>query len=218
MPVIDSDLGDAVKIYEKDENGLAFLGSCKGTPPSTANEFAKGAFFIDEDAGVAYINTGTPASPSWNSVNEAVNDDIDPAVIQVKKVSITNAQLKAMRATPVQLVPAQGADTLIQVESITLKLNAGANVLTESADNMVVQYSDSGQDITGAIESTGFIDQAADTFAVYYPAAIAAAAAATIGVNEKVELFNTGDGEFGGNAANDATLDVWISYRVLDFS
>jgi len=136
---------------------------------------------------------------------------------QFEKVTLTNAEIKALRASPKTLIAAPGANKLAVIESIALELNAGSEVLTESVDNMVVEYSD-GQDITAAIEATGFIDQAANTWAIYYPAAIAAAASATVGVNKAVQLTNTGDGEYGGNASADATMDVMVGYRIVDVS
>jgi hypothetical protein len=136
--------------------------------------------------------------------------------VNVATVHLTNAEVKALRAAPKTLIAAPGAGNLIVVESITLQLNyGGTNAFTETADNLVVQYNGSGTDITGAIETTGFIDQTADMAAVYYPAAIAAMATATVGVDEAVELFNTGDGEIGGNAAADNTLNVTVAYRVV---
>lgn len=148
---------------------------------------------------------------------EVWNEVWNETSLKVATVNLTSAQIKALRETPYALVAAPGAGKVNIVESITLQLNyGGTNVFTESADNFVVQYGDSGTDITAAIENTGFIDQSADTVAVIRPATIAAMAAATAGVNEVVELFNTGDGEIGGNAANDNTLNVTVAYRTVE--
>lgn len=137
--------------------------------------------------------------------------------VNVTSVNLTSAQVKALRATPQTIIAAPGAGKMIVVESVTLQLNyGGTNAFTESADNLVLQYTDSGTDITASIETTGFIDQTADTVAIVYPATIATAAAATAVVNEAVELFNTGDGEIAGNAANNNTLNVTVAYRVVD--
>jgi len=137
--------------------------------------------------------------------------------INVTSVNLTSAEVKALRATPKALIAAPGAGKIVVVESVTLQLNyGGTNAFTESADNLVVQYNDSGADITAAIETTGFIDQTADMVAIVYPATIAAMAAATVGVNEAVELFNTGDGEIAGNAANNNTLNVTVAYRIVN--
>lgn len=150
-------------------------------------------------------------------LSEDIIDESITEGVKVAKTNLTSAEVKALRATPKTLIAAPGAGKIVVVESVTLQLNyGGTNAFTESADNLVVQYTDSGQDITGAIETTGFIDQTADMVAVYYPAAIAAMATATVGVNEAVELFNTGDGEIAGNAAGNNTLNVTVAYRVVD--
>jgi len=139
---------------------------------------------------------------------------LDPTTIQYATVTLTNANIKALRATPITLVAAPGAGKVIEFVSGLLKLNAGTNVLTESADNMAVKYTDgSGVVISTAIEATDFIDQAADTYTNAVPVADAIVVA-TGAENKAIVLHNTGDGEYAGNAANDATMTVGVAYRV----
>lgn len=143
---------------------------------------------------------------------------MDSSVIKVDIVNLTNAQIKALRATPKTLVAAPGATKSIELISAILKLTAGANVLTEAADNMAIRYTDgSGVIVSQTIEATGFIDQAANTFTNALPK-IDAIAAATGALNQALVLHNTGDGEYAGNAAADATMRVRIVYRVHDWS
>jgi len=130
-----------------------------------------------------------------------------------KVIDLTNAEIKALRASPKTLVPAPGAGYFLQLDSLWLILNAGTNVLSESADNLVVEYA-SGVDATAAIETTGFIDQAVDQVAYYRGINIATATAADI-ANQGLRLFNTGDGEIAGNAALDATMRVVVNYRIF---
>lgn len=153
----------------------------------------------------------------WNgSVWQTVSTTSLDAGPKVAVVNLTSAEVKALRATPKTLVAAPGAGLSVVVDSITLQLNyGGTNAFTESADNFVVQYGDSGTDITASIETTGFIDQTADQLAVIYPASIATMATATAGVNEEVQLFNTGDGEIAGNAAGNNTLNVTVAYHIV---
>lgn len=134
------------------------------------------------------------------------------------KVSLTNAEIKALRASPKELVPAPGADKIIFPISGFLKLNAGTNVLTESADNLAIEWD--GGDAAACsqtIESTGFIDQSADTITSFMGKIDAIDAYADV-ANKNIALANTGDGEIAGNAAEDATLDVYLFYQVVDFS
>lgn len=79
---------------------------------------------------------------------------------------------------------------------------------------MAVKYTNgSGVAVSETVETTGFIDQTAETYtsAVMKKDTIVAASGCE---NKALVLHNTGDGEFGGNAANDVTLTVGIFYRV----
>src|SRR5690348_5819671 len=70
-------------------------------------------------------------------------------VINVATVTLTNAEIKALRAAPKTLVAAQGSGKVIEFVSAVLKLSGGANALTESTDNMAIRYTDG----SGAIVS-----------------------------------------------------------------
>lgn len=138
---------------------------------------------------------------------------LDP-VIAVATVSVTNAQIKALRATPKTLVAAPGSGKVLEFVSAVIKNSGGANALTETVDNMAIKYTDgSGAIVSEAIEATGFIDQTAATItnAIAKADAIVAYASAA---NQALVLHNTGDGEYGGNAAADVTLTVIVTYRV----
>lgn len=141
--------------------------------------------------------------------------DLAADVIQVATVELSNADIKALVSAPKQLVAAPAAGSMIQLISAVLVLDYGSEVLTESDDNLVIQYQTSGQDATAAIETTGFIDAAADTVAIVAPSAIATVASANLAANA-LTLFNTGDGEYAGNASNDTTMTVKVTYRVID--
>lgn len=137
----------------------------------------------------------------------------DP-MIAVASVTLTNAEIKALRATPKTLVAAPGSGKMLEFVSIVLKNNGGTNAITETIDNMAVKYTDgSGAAVSETIEATGFIDQTAATITVGQAkndAIVAYASAA----NQALVLHNTGDGEYAGNAANDVTMTVRVTYRV----
>lgn len=146
------------------------------------------------------------------------NSELEDTHIQYATVTLTNAEIKALAATQKTLVAAPGAGLVLEFISAILKLTAGTEVLSEAADNLAIRYTDgSGVIVSEAIENTGFIDQAADT----YTNAIAKKdniVAATGAENKALVLDNTGDAEIGGNASADATMTVKIAYRVHDFS
>src|SRR5438046_803233 len=83
-----------------------------------------------------------------------------PGTIRYRTGSLTNAQLKALRATPAPLVAAPGAGKLLHMVRGLLVLNAGTNALTESADNLDWRYA--GATAIASSEMTGFIDQTVD--------------------------------------------------------
>lgn len=133
--------------------------------------------------------------------------------LHTASVTLTNAEIKALAASPKELVAAPGAGKLLEFVSAMLILTAGTEVLTEADDNLAIEYDDgSAVAASGTIEATGFIDQAADTVTNALPAADAIDASADI-VNKNLALVNLAD-EFAGNATADATMEVIITYRV----
>ena len=139
-------------------------------------------------------------------------------LVKTASVTLTNAQLKAVRATPVELVPAPGASRVNVFLGAFLKLTAGTNVLTESTANLGIKYTDgSGVQVNETVEATGFIDQSVDTFTYARPK-LDPIVASTGANNKALVLHNLGAGEFAGNAAADATLTVVVQYLVVDLA
>jgi hypothetical protein len=131
------------------------------------------------------------------------------------EVALTNAEVKALRATPKTLVAAPGAGKVLEFVSAVLLLDyGGTNVFTETSDNLAVRFQNTtGVIVSEAIETTGFIDQSADTATNAIPKADAIAAKSGC-ENQPLVLHNTGDGEIAGNAANDNLMRVRLAYRV----
>lgn len=185
---------------------------------------------ITQFATDAQVTAGSRADRALSSANVATNAEAQAQTagklltaanlgaegfLQYADVTLTNAQIKAVRATPVTLVAAQGAGTVIKFMGALLKLNYGGNnAFTESADNLAIKYTDgSGVAVSGTIESTAFITATADTYSNAEPAA-GAIVAATGAENQALVIHNTGDGEIAGNAADDNTLSVRVYYTV----
>lgn len=129
--------------------------------------------------------------------------------------TLTNAQVKALRASPVTLVAAPGAGLVIIPHRLVLILDyGGTNVFTETADNLDLRYVGVASPVLMTVESTGFIDQSADTMTIGNVAHDKIVTAAN-SANKGVELFNNGDGEIGGNAGNDNLLKWRLLYSVV---
>lgn len=134
-------------------------------------------------------------------------------VEKTARVVLTNAQVLALRATPITLAPAPGAGKFLELVSAVLLFDRTA-VYTETADNLAIKYTDgSGQAASEAIESTGFLDAATDAIMPVKPVSSAVILKAAC-ENAPLVLHNTGDGEFGGgNAANIVT--ALVVYREI---
>ena len=135
-------------------------------------------------------------------------------VIKSATVTLTNANMLNLRATPIEVIPAVGAgDTVLILGGYLIFNYTGA--YTESADNMELRFNNTtGTIISGVIEATGFVDATADAFIPIpvVPTAVGLTVTAGELSNPSVVIMNTGSGEYGGgNAANTVTVVVYYS-------
>lgn len=187
---------------------------CFGTtvPTDASSGFAVGASFIKTNGSAGstlYTNEGSATSSDFNLVQSAGAD----GAIQMASVSLTNTNMLALRATPVELVAAPGAGKISVFLRAELMFDYTA-AYTETTDNMAIRYTDgSGVVVSGTIEATGFVDATADT-ATGAIAVIDGIVAKTGADNKALVIHNTGDGEYGGgNAAN--VIRVRTFYMVV---
>lgn len=169
--------------------------------------YAKGCRFTKTDGSVGtttYLNEGSASSADFNPVVTTAQ----AGVVGYAEVALTNAQVLALRATPITLVAAPGAGLVLQLLSAVLIFDY-TGAYTETADNLAIKYTNgSGAAASQTIETTGFLDATSDQIRNAQPAIDVAMVS-----NAALVLHNTGDGEFGGgNAAN--VLRVKVAYRV----
>lgn len=137
--------------------------------------------------------------------------------VQEAEILLSAPQVKALRATPITMVAAPGAGKTARFLGASLFLDYGGNNgFTESADNLAFRYVDgSGVIVSQTVETTGFIDQTADTGTTAEPKIDVIAAKAAM-ENVAIVLHNTGDGEIAGNAADDNVVRVRIRFAVYN--
>ena len=140
MPLTDSDIG-GVLIYVQDTAGLVLFGTNKGTPPTTADEFAVGCLILDISNGLMYINDGTAAAPVWESVTAVTTEEIaDGAVTPVK-----SANSEAVTATSDGLTTGLISDT---ARNIAVTSAGATDIITTPAPVV-------GKVITGYVGANG---------------------------------------------------------------
>jgi hypothetical protein len=170
---------------------------------------------IQLDGNALYDSNGVKRMDLSGTVNQSyTSTGTASATGSYTEITLTNAQLKALRATPITIVAAPGAGKYLELEGMVLELVAGTNALTESTANLAAKFTNaSGVQISQTIEMTGFIDQTVNTITNGLPK-IDQIVASTGALNQAIVIHNLGAGEFGGNAANDATLKIKITCRV----
>ena len=142
------------------------------------------------------------------------NSILSPAtLVQMADVTLTNAQMLALRATPIQLVAAPGANKFLEFVTLLAKFTS-AGAYTVGANNLAVkQTNGSGVAVSGTLTSAGIWDAATGT--KYGMAQFAVAS--NVVLNAALVIHNTGAGEFtGGNAGNVTKFRVF--YRVHDLA
>lgn len=130
----------------------------------------------------------------------ALQPNIDETnLIQYDYGTITNAQIKDLADTPVQLVGAAPAGHFIELISLQLILDYSGGALAEPStpDNLQVRYeNEAGAVATAEIVAAGFIDQTADTIIGVLGTGIPAGAATAV-EGKALVLCNMG-GDYTG--------------------
>lgn len=154
----------------------------------------------------AQLNAKAPlASPTFTGT-------MTPGVTEYFSVTVTlsAAQVNALRAAPQTVVAAQGANTWIELVSAVITYDFTATFTVAADEDFVIEYAD-GIDAIASIETTGFIDQGDDEIR-YYPFVLTAGADPEASINQALRIFNTGAGETADGV--DSEVDITVVYRV----
>ncbi len=130
-------------------------------------------------------------------------------------VTLTNAQVLTLRATPVTIVAAPLATKAIVFKSAAITVDGTAGAFTESTANLGFKMVDgSGVQVATTVETTGFIDQAGIMHTRANPKLDPIMTAAQV-AGKALVLHNLGAGEYaGGNVAN--SMKVTVYYDLVD--
>lgn len=139
-------------------------------------------------------------------------EDINQKLIQYAEVTISSAQIRALRATPITLVAAPGAGYFLQYLASTHLYDYGGTAYTiaDPGDDMKIKYNNSaGTAVAGVIAADGFIDQVVDMVSTAV-GIIALDTAANLD-NAKLVIHNVGGAEY---ADGTGVLRIKVSYIV----
>jgi hypothetical protein len=167
------------------------------------------------------LGVGTGDTPTFAGVIATGGFTPGPgtaSLFKSAKTSITAAQLKALAATPIEVVAAV-ANKMHLFLGASLKLEYGSEVLVEPSapDDPQFKYVDgSGVACSAVFDAGEIIVPAADAYA-WVPGTQVEGGTLAEHVNTPIVLHNTG-GEYTGNASDDTVLEVTVYYMELDVS
>lgn len=134
-------------------------------------------------------------------------------LISTGNITITNAQIKALRTTPITVIAAPGAGKMISIVCATVKFNYGGTNVFVTGGNLELHVNNTAGILYSAWNSaiyTGSVDN------IYGIVPAQANGATTQGVMENLPIvLTTAASDPTGNAANDNTMVINILYQVL---
>jgi len=218
----DIPTGISSTILQAQGDGVAHALST-ATYPSTATSTgtilrADGTNWVPSTA--TYPDTAGTAGNVMTSNGTNWTSATAPASSGILTVSdtLTNAQIKALHATPIQIISNPGANAVISILSAVGTLNyGGTNVFTAAAGQTVRLYLGAGTTniasnalvpnamlISSSSQISALEPQISDTSTVY-----------SVVSNQAVYLYNPSATEISGNAANDNTISYNVTYQII---
>lgn len=124
-----------------DEEGLALLATCTGTPVTTASLFSPGCMMVRTDSPEVYVNTGTTASPSWSLSSDTTSTQ---ALSGAGAVDVVNSITEVTTTGADALTLADGSEG--QHKYIVMVADGGDGTLTPTnlAGGTTITFNDVG--------------------------------------------------------------------------
>lgn len=162
--------------------------------------------------GVAVTTTGTPGTSTI-----VISQSAASQTVRGSRTIVTSAQIKDLVANPVELIPAQGANTLINPINITGYLSYGGTSSFVDASGQGINIKINGMNV---VNFDNFMMTSTNDLIEGYTAV---SGGVWNGIdpstyfNQPMTLINGSGTDISGNAADDNTITIDIIYQVLTY-
>jgi hypothetical protein len=156
------------------------------------------------NSGDMLMSNGPTALPSWSS-----------PLVQTVSVTLTNSQVRNLGVTPITLIPAPGDGKVVAILNCFIKLNCPSASAFTGSGNLRVGYTmTSGKEVILTAKINTSIIASSNQISRTYPDQ-KTGDAYTNSVNQPVVIYKSTSTVLGGNAANDNTVTIILSYQVF---
>lgn len=189
--------------------------------PTFPNASATSGKIIQSDGTNWVASTPTYPTAAGTSGNVLTSDGTNwlssPSVVSFNtaKITLTNAQLKAINSTPITIVSAQGANKLIILLGWYSVFTYGGNNAFTGSNPLNLTYNglNTALAFPGAIQTAAVMTGTATNERIAY-GTICSAAGTTNYINQPLSV--TAAANYAGNAANDNTVSLTVNYIVMN--
>jgi hypothetical protein len=168
---------------------------------------------------VAGINGVTIASPNLVTINTSTNQlgsqSLSSLSVQLAKITLTSAQIKGLSVSPVTLVPAQGANTIIVPVNASAIYSYGGNNPFTGGNTVELWFASSGQEIVANLMNISAMQGTANAYSYNAFNAIGAQSQASGQLDNLDVLVVAPTTAYTGNASDDNTLTINFAYYVI---
>lgn len=210
-PTYPSASGDSGKVLISDGTNNVYSTPTYPNSAATTGQIlrADGTNWVGTTA--TYPNTAgttgnllTSDGTNWTSANPTIYS---------ATLNLTNAQIKSLFTTPITIVAAKGAGTVITVISVMVKFIYGGTNAFTGGGNLNIRYTNTtGQSINASIMTSALILGTASVYSQSLNTAISGAAIANM--ENRLVCIHNATAAFAGNAANNNFINVKILYYI----